>query len=145
MIFQKLVKFENQKFAKLQSTLSSADHQQAAPPSSLLQQATQHSLPALMFEQTRGVKRGREQDSDPTLDRHGNAATPKLFINKLPHNITEQEISDLFVKLDGFISVQLGNKILMAVCFHSSLDTFDYHSMIRLILLYLPPPMDGYE
>jgi hypothetical protein len=76
--------------------------------------ATCHLTP--MFEQSRGVKRGREQDSDPMLDRHGNAATPKLFVNKLPHNIKEDEISALFSKLDGFVSVQLGNKVLMAVC-----------------------------
>jgi len=74
------------------------------------------SILPCMFEQSRGVKRGRSQDSDPMLDRHGNAASTKLFVNKLPHNIKEQEINDLFGKLDGFVSIQLGNKVLMAVC-----------------------------
>lgn len=67
-----------------------------------------------MFE-SRGVKRVREQDNDPMLDRHGNPASSKLFVNKLPPNVFDNEINELFAKYDGFISVQLGNKELMPV------------------------------
>ncbi len=68
-----------------------------------------------MFE-SRGVKRGREQDNDPMLDRHGHPATSKLFVNKLPYNIHEHEVNELFSKYDGFVSTQLGHKQLMPVC-----------------------------
>lgn len=77
-----------------------------------------------MFEQNRGVKRVREQDSEPMIDRHGNSATPKLFVNRLPHNITEPEVSSLFNKYDGFASTQLGNKVLMPGEFRTCVVTY---------------------
>jgi len=78
-----------------------------------------------MFEQSRGVKRGREQDNDPMLDRHGNSASPKLFVNKLPTNIKEEEIVDLFSKYDGFVNVQLGNKVLLPGEFRTCVVKFN--------------------
>lgn len=65
--------------------------------------------------ENRGVKRVRDQDSDPVLDRHGNPASTKLFVDKLPRNITEEEVRDVFSVYEGFVSILLGHKALKAV------------------------------
>jgi len=75
-------------------------------------------------ETGRGVKRVRDQDSDPILDRHGNPSSARLFVDRLPYDITEREISELFNKYEGFTNIQMGNKALKAGEFRTCVVIF---------------------
>ncbi|GBG74806.1 hypothetical protein CBR_g19317 [Chara braunii] len=62
------------------------------------------------------MKRSRKdldaEDMFGQYDRHGNPVSKTLFIDRLPHDITEEEIEKLFKRFHGLSAVKLGRKEL---------------------------------